>query len=36
MALKPLDNRRDLSIIADLVEPSSRVLDVGCGEGELL
>jgi methionine biosynthesis protein MetW len=28
--------RRDLQAIADMVEPKSRVLDVGCGEGELL
>ena len=30
------DNRRDLTLIADLVKPGSRVLDVGCGNGELL
>jgi methionine biosynthesis protein MetW len=28
--------RRDLKLIADLVTERSRVLDVGCGEGELL
>lgn len=28
--------RPDLMTIADLVNPESRVLDVGCGEGELL
>ncbi|MGE5548327.1 MAG: methionine biosynthesis protein MetW [Solirubrobacterales bacterium] len=28
--------RVDLKLIADMVEPSSRVLDVGCGEGTLL
>lgn len=28
--------RRDFQIIADLIEPRSRVLDLGCGEGELL
>jgi len=28
--------RADLQIVADLVRPGSRVLDVGCGEGALL
>ncbi len=28
--------RVDLQIIADLVEPRTRVLDVGCGDGQLL
>jgi methionine biosynthesis protein MetW len=28
--------RVDLLIIADMVEPGARVLDVGCGDGELL
>ncbi|MGI8962153.1 MAG: homoserine O-acetyltransferase MetX [Bryobacteraceae bacterium] len=28
--------RRDYAMIAELVEPGSRVLDLGCGEGELL
>lgn len=28
--------RPDLNIIADLVNPGARVLDLGCGEGELL
>lgn len=38
--LLPPDKRRairaDLMRIADWVEPSARVLDVGCGDGELL
>ena len=29
-------NRRDYAMIAELVEPGSCVLDLGCGEGELL
>ena len=28
--------RVDLRLIADMVEPHTRVLDIGCGEGELL
>ena len=28
--------RPDYAMIAELIEPSSRVLDLGCGEGELL
>lgn len=41
MARKESEARRDairvdLQLIADMVEPESRVLDVGCGDGELL
>ena len=28
--------RSDLRIIADMIEPGSRVLDIGCGDGALL
>jgi methionine biosynthesis protein MetW len=28
--------RSDYAIIGELVEPNSKVLDLGCGEGELL
>ena len=31
-----MSERRDLRIIGDLVPPGSRVLDLGCGNGELL
>lgn len=31
-----LDNRLDIKLIIDMIEPNSRVLDVGCGDGELL
>ena len=31
-----LFGRSDYAIISELVEPNSRVLDLGCGEGELL
>jgi methionine biosynthesis protein MetW len=30
------DLRRDLRLIADMIEPHSRVLDIGCGDGALL
>lgn len=30
------DLRRDLQLIADMIEPESRVLDIGCGDGALL
>ena len=29
-------SRSDLRLIAELIEPRSRVLDIGCGEGDLL
>ncbi|MDE0333988.1 MAG: methionine biosynthesis protein MetW [Defluviicoccus sp.] len=28
--------RRDLQVIADMIDPGSRVLDIGCGDGALL
>ena len=33
---RPQDIRVDLQLIAEMVEPDSRVLDVGCAEGTLL
>jgi len=33
---RPRDIRVDLRLIADMVDPGSRVLDVGCGDGALL
>ncbi|RUQ66855.1 methionine biosynthesis protein MetW [Azospirillum doebereinerae] len=32
----PVDIRDDLKLIAEMVQPNSRVLDVGCGDGALL
>jgi methionine biosynthesis protein MetW len=32
----PIPARVDLLLVADMVEPRSRVLDVGCGDGTLL
>lgn len=32
----PGDLRRDLRLIAEMIEPGSRVLDIGCGDGALL
>jgi len=32
----PDELRRDLRLIADMIEPNSRVLDIGCGDGALL
>jgi methionine biosynthesis protein MetW len=35
--LTPADRLRpDLRVIADMIEPSARVLDIGCGDGALL
>ena len=31
-----LTERPDFSVIGEIIEPGSRVLDLGCGEGELL
>jgi len=31
-----LEGRRDFTIIGQMIEPRSKVLDLGCGEGELL
>ena len=32
----PISERQDLALIVDLVSPGARVLDVGCGNGDLL
>ena len=34
--MREVYGRRDFAIIGELVEPKTRVLDLGCGEGELL
>lgn len=34
--MREIYGRRDFAIIGELVKPGSRVLDLGCGEGELL
>jgi methionine biosynthesis protein MetW len=34
--VREIYGRKDYAIIGDLVEPKTRVLDLGCGEGELL
>jgi methionine biosynthesis protein MetW len=34
--LPQIDSRTDLSMIVDWIEPGSRVLDLGCGDGSLL
>ncbi|MBL4906100.1 MAG: methionine biosynthesis protein MetW [Sneathiella sp.] len=36
MLVRPQDIRVDLQLIAEMVAPKSRVLDVGCAEGTLL
>lgn len=37
VTVRPLDTTRvDLLLIAEMVEKGSRVLDIGCGDGELL
>ena len=33
---RPADIRIDLRLVADMVEPGSRLLDIGCGDGQLL
>ncbi len=35
-AAAPDELRRDLSLIAEMIEPATRVLDIGCGDGALL
>ncbi len=36
MGVREIYGRSDYAIISELVEPSTRVLDLGCGEGQLL
>jgi methionine biosynthesis protein MetW len=35
-AVPPAELREDLRLVASMIEPGSRLLDVGCGDGELL
>jgi methionine biosynthesis protein MetW len=35
-ARRPSDIRVDLRLIAEMIQPASRVLDIGCGDGQLL
>lgn len=35
-SLPPTPLRPDLKLIADMIEPGTRVLDIGCGDGALL
>jgi hypothetical protein len=32
----PGELRRDLELIAEMIEPGARILDIGCGDGALL
>jgi methionine biosynthesis protein MetW len=34
--MSKLTERNDFAVIGEIIEPGSRVLDLGCGEGELL
>ena len=36
MSTPELAGRSDFGVISEMVTPKSRVLDLGCGEGELL
>src|SRR6185369_3328273 len=36
MSTPELAGRSDFAVISEIVQPKSRVLDLGCGEGELL
>ena len=36
LAARPASIRTDLRLIAEMIEPESRVLDIGCGDGALL
>jgi methionine biosynthesis protein MetW len=35
-AAQPDELRRDLRLIADMIKPGARILDIGCGDGALL